>query len=139
MANGSLRRRGLWCFAHVKAYDCLFCRNFILFVLIITPGMDALNRTGVDLDHKSDPVMSPVVLIVCVCILVCSQVMCTSQITVTFDLAHVVIYILHGLCTCSSSRHHPDIELSFVCSTRVFMRCSHHSLWDHCVHDYTSA
>ena len=36
--------------------------------------------------------------------------MCTSQITVTFDLAHVVIYILHGLCTCSSSRHHPHIK-----------------------------
>ena len=85
-----------------------------------------------------------VVHIVCVCILVCSQFMCTSQITVTFDLAHVVIYILHGLCTCSSSRHHPHIkarQLSFVCSTRVFMRTSHHSLWplrDHRVHDYSN-
>ena len=55
-----------------------------------------------------------------VCILVCSQVMCTSQITVTFDLAHVVIYILwfvHVLIT----RHHPHTTVVIVCSTRVFM------------------
>ena len=60
---------------------------------------------------------------------------CTSQIKVTFDLAHVVMYILHGLCTCSSSRHHPH-DSCHCGSTLVFMTSSHHSLRDHRVHAY---
>ena len=71
-----------------------------------------------------------VVHIVCLCILVCSQVMCTSQITVTFHLAHVVI---------TSLPLYKSTTVVIVCSTRVFMRSTHHSLWplrDNRVHDY---
>ena len=37
---------------------CLFCRHFILFILIVTPEMDQLNRAGVDLELPREQLSS---------------------------------------------------------------------------------
>ena len=81
-------------------------------------------------------------LIVCMCILVCSKghvyIHHRSQSPLTLHtwsstwFVHVLII--------TSSPSYKSTTVVIVCSTRVFMRSSHHSLWpprDHREHDYS--